>query len=96
MDRHSPLEADAVIVALPAPKAAQILRSACPAVASDLDEIEYAGSAVVSLGYEKTCIAHPLNAAGLVIPRSEGRSILAISFLSSKFVLLDNGYYLLI
>ena len=85
LDRHSPLEADAVIVALPAPKAAQILRSACPAVASDLDEIEYAGSAVVSLGYEKTCIAHPLNAAGLVIPRSEGRSILAISFLSSKF-----------
>lgn len=85
LNHRRPIEADSVIMALPAPKAAEVLRSANPEVASCLEKIEYAGSAVVSLGYEKACIAHPLNAAGLVIPRSEGRSILAISFLSSKF-----------
>lgn len=77
--------ADAVIIALPAPAAAAVLREADQALAAQLDQIEYAGSAVVSLGYARGDVAHPLDAAGLVIPRTEGRKILAISFLSSKF-----------
>jgi oxygen-dependent protoporphyrinogen oxidase len=56
-----------------------------PEAAADLAAIEYAGSAVVSLGFPRDSVAHPLDAAGMVVPRGEGRRILAVSFLSSKF-----------
>jgi oxygen-dependent protoporphyrinogen oxidase len=85
IEGQSAVTADAVIIALPAPAAAAVLRQADQTLATELGQIEYAGSAVVSLGYARSDVAHPLDAAGMVIPRSEGRKILAISFLSSKF-----------
>jgi oxygen-dependent protoporphyrinogen oxidase len=85
IEGQSAVAADAVIIALPAPAAAAVLREADQTLAAQLSQIEYAGSAVVSLGYDRGDVAHPLDAAGLVIPRCEGRKILAISFLSSKF-----------
>ena len=54
-------------------------------LADELAGIDYAGSAVVCLGYPRAAVAHPLDAAGLVIPRQERRKILAVSFSSSKF-----------
>lgn len=80
-----PLAGDALILAVPAPAAAALLAAFDPALSAALAEIEYAGSAVVSLGYARGDIAHPLDAAGIVVPRCEGRGILAVSFLSSKF-----------
>ena len=85
IEGQTALTAEAVIVAVPAPAAATLLHEADARLAARLSEIEYAGSAVVSLGYARSDVAHPLNAAGLVVPRCEGRTILAISFLSSKF-----------
>jgi oxygen-dependent protoporphyrinogen oxidase len=84
---HAPamIEADAVIVAVPAASAAAMLRSVGPALADALAAIEYAGSAIVSLGFAREDVAHPLDAAGLVVPRREGRRILAVSFSSQKF-----------
>ncbi len=81
----STIEADAVIVAVPSGAAAELLRSADPTLAMGLAGIEYAGSAVVSLGFAREDVAHSLDAAGVVIPRSEGRRILAVSFSSQKF-----------
>jgi oxygen-dependent protoporphyrinogen oxidase len=81
----STIEADAVIVAVPAGAAAELLRSADPTLAMGLAGIEYAGSAVVSLGFAREDVAHSLDAAGVVIPRREGRRILAVSFSSQKF-----------
>jgi oxygen-dependent protoporphyrinogen oxidase len=54
-------------------------------LAAELAGIDYAGSAVVSLGFSRAGIAHPLDAAGMVVPRAAGRRILAVSFSSSKF-----------
>jgi oxygen-dependent protoporphyrinogen oxidase len=54
-------------------------------LAALLAGIESAGSAVVSLGVSRDDVAHPLDAAGIVVPRIEGRRILAASFSSSKF-----------
>lgn len=79
------LPADGVVVACPAPAAAQVLTAFDPELAADLAGIEYAGSAIVSLGFERTAVDHPLDAAGLVVPRVAGRRALAISFSSSKF-----------
>jgi oxygen-dependent protoporphyrinogen oxidase len=79
------IEADAVIVAVPAAAASALLRSADPALADALAAIQYAGSAIVSLGFAREDVAHPLDAAGMVVPRGEGRRILAVSFSSQKF-----------
>ncbi|MFM8635395.1 MAG: protoporphyrinogen oxidase [Planctomycetia bacterium] len=82
---QAPLDASAVIIAVPAPAASHLLAAADPTLAEALRAIDYAGSAVVSLGFARDAVAHPLDAAGVVVPRREGRGILAISFSSEKF-----------
>ena len=83
----SPLEvtADAVVLAVAAPEAARLVGGWADTLAGELGQIEYAGSAVVSLGVARGDVDHPLDAAGLVVPAIEGRRILAVSFSSSKF-----------
>lgn len=75
----------AVILATPAHQMADILKSAAPTAAAELDQIEYASSAIVVTGHEARRIDHPLNAFGLVIPAIEKRRILSVSFLNRKF-----------
>jgi enolase len=60
------LAADAVILAVPAPAAARLLAEVDRSLAAELAGIDYAGSAVVSLGFSRAGIAHPLDAAGMV------------------------------
>lgn len=79
------LSASAVILAVPAQAAAVVVNGIDPNLAAELAAVEYAGSVIVSLGYRREDVAHPLNAAGLVVPRVAGRRALAISFSSSKF-----------
>ncbi len=79
------LAADAVVVATPAAATAVLLAGVDPALAAELAGIVSAGSAIVSLGFPRAAVAHPLDAAGLVVPRAAGRRALAISFSSSKF-----------
>jgi oxygen-dependent protoporphyrinogen oxidase len=76
---------DGVVVAAPAAVASRLVAAVDSPLAAELAGIEYAGSAVVSLGFAREDIAHPLDAAGVVVPRAEGRRILAVSFSSSKF-----------
>lgn len=85
IDRGAPLAAGGVVVAARAPVAAGLLAGVDRPLADALGAIEYAGSAVVSLGYARADIAHPLDAAGVVVPRSAGRRILAVSFSSAKY-----------
>jgi len=76
---------DAVVLALPAYRAAALLERADAALASDLRTIPYASSAIVVTGHRLADVAHPLDAFGLVIPTIENRDILAVSFASRKF-----------
>lgn len=85
LDAAAPIAADGVVVATPAPAAAQLLAGLDASLAAELGGIEYAGSAVVVLGYRREHVSHPLDAAGVVVPRRAGRRILAISFASAKF-----------
>lgn len=84
-DGDAALDADAVVLAVPAAVAARLLASVESELAADLRGIEYAGSAVISLGFARADVAHPLDAAGMVIPRRARRRILAVSFSSSKY-----------
>ena len=76
---------DAVILAVPAPAAGRLTQSTSAPLATELAAIEYAEAVVVSLGFRRDQIAHPLDGFGVVVPAAEGRSILAISFGSVKF-----------
>ncbi len=75
----------AVVVAAPAHCAASLLAGVDSQLAEPLRGIPYASSAVVSLGYRRDKIAHPLNGFGFVVPAIEQRPILAGSFSSVKF-----------
>jgi oxygen-dependent protoporphyrinogen oxidase len=78
-------DADRVIVAAESHAAARLLRYVDPTLATLLGEIEYAGSATVSLGYRRPDVPHPLDGFGFVVPRTEGKSILAGTFSSVKY-----------
>lgn len=77
---------DAVIVALPADRAADLVWPLDSMLAGALGEIEYASSAIVCTGHSLADVAHPLDASGLVVPAVEKRRILSVSFASRKFV----------
>jgi oxygen-dependent protoporphyrinogen oxidase len=79
------LDADALIVAAEAHATARLLRYVDPQLSALLGEITYASSATVSLGYRRAEIPHPLDGFGFVVPRAEGRAILACTFSSVKY-----------
>jgi oxygen-dependent protoporphyrinogen oxidase len=80
-----PLEAGAVVVANEAHSAARLLDGYDPDLALQLRSIPYASSVIVNVAYRRDQVAHPLDGFGVVVPAIEGRSILAVSFLSVKF-----------
>jgi oxygen-dependent protoporphyrinogen oxidase len=81
----STLEADAVLLALPAYVAARLVAPLAPEAASRLEQIRYVSTGTVSLAFRRDEVSHPLNGFGLVIPRSEGRRINAVTWTSTKF-----------
>jgi len=81
----SALQADAVILATEAYQAAHLTRHLDPTLAHLLETIPYAPSATVSLAYRREEIPRPLDGFGFVVPRSEGRPILACTFSSVKY-----------
>jgi len=81
----SALDADRVVVATEAHRAARLLRYVDPQIAALLAEIPYASSATVSLGYRRSDVPHPLDGFGFVVPHGEGRALLAGTFSSVKY-----------
>jgi len=80
-----PIEAGTVILTTEAHASARLLDGYDPELALQLRSIPYASSAIVTVAYRRDRVAHPLDGFGAVVPAIEGRSILAISFLSVKF-----------
>lgn len=76
---------DAVIIATPAAATAKLLAPIDPRASELLAGIEYTSSAIVQLAYKRVNIAHPLDAAGMVVPNVEGRLLQACSFSSVKY-----------
>ena len=81
----SPLHADGVVLAGPAPAMAALVSGADRPLAGLLGGIACASSATVALAYPRAAIRHPLDGFGFVVPRVEGRAILACTFSSVKY-----------
>jgi oxygen-dependent protoporphyrinogen oxidase len=77
--------ADAVIIATPVARAAELLRLIDDDLAAELGRITSTGSIVVSLAYRREQVGHPLDGFGFVVPFREQRPILSGSFTSMKF-----------
>ncbi|HYL93186.1 MAG TPA: protoporphyrinogen oxidase [Alphaproteobacteria bacterium] len=75
-------EFDAVFLAVPAPVAAGFLRPIHSELASTLARIQYTSSAAVALAYDQAALPPGF---GFLVPRSEGRKILACTFVHKKF-----------
>ncbi|MGW2645148.1 protoporphyrinogen oxidase [Streptomyces sp. NPDC001393] len=78
------LRADAVIVAVPAPAAARLLRGESPEAAAELAAVEYASMALVTLAYRRSGLNLP-EGSGFLVPPVDGRTIKASTFASAKW-----------
>jgi oxygen-dependent protoporphyrinogen oxidase len=89
--RPSPerIEADAVVIAVPATPASRLLAPVAAQVSRDLAEIEYASMAIVTLAMSATRREgeghEPLTGSGFLVPAVEGRTIKASTFTSTKW-----------
>jgi protoporphyrinogen/coproporphyrinogen III oxidase len=81
----SQLDADAVILAVPAYVAASLLRPLAPAAAAEMEKIRYVSTGTISLAYRASEIGDVPPGHGLVVPASEARHVNAVTISSSKF-----------
>ncbi len=79
------VEADAVIVAVPAPAASRLLAAEVPRAAAELARIEYASMAIVTLAYPREAFPKPPTGSGYLVPAVDGRPIKAATFSSVKW-----------
>lgn len=76
---------DAVIVALPGLAAADVLREASSDLSGELGAIQYSSSITVGLGYGADVRQQLPPGFGFLVPRSEGKQLLAATFVHNKF-----------
>jgi oxygen-dependent protoporphyrinogen oxidase len=80
-----PVEAERVVLAVPADVAARLLDEATSGASRLFGEIPYAAVALVSLGWRRADVGHPLAGFGFLAPRKEGLRVLGCLFTSELF-----------
>lgn len=86
------LDADAVVVATPAPQAAELLGELAPQrVRAALAGIDYASVGIVILAYPAAVQAALPAASGILVPACEGRLLKAVTLLTTKWPHLAAG-----
>ena len=78
-----PIDADAVILAVPAFETARLLADLDPELAGEHAEIPYASSAIVTLAFREADA--PLDGYGYVVPGAEGTDALAATWTTRKW-----------
>ena len=84
---HAPeyLEADAVIIAVPAVPASRLLAGPAGQAAAALGEIRYASMAVVTVAYPVASFPAPVTGSGFLVPAVDRRAIKAVTFSTVKW-----------
>jgi oxygen-dependent protoporphyrinogen oxidase len=77
---------DAILVATQAWAAGALLSQVDPALADDLAAIPYSSSVTVNLVYDEARIGALPDGFGFLVPASEGRALLACTFVHRKFL----------
>lgn len=79
------LEADAVLLAMPAPRQAKLLKAAAPEIGQALSRVRYESVATVNLAFRRQDVSAGLEGFGFVVPAVEKRGIVACTFSSVKY-----------
>ncbi len=90
---HAPewLDADAVIIAVPATPASRLLAGAASGAtaagraATALAEIKYASMAIITLAFPVTAFAEPVSGSGFLVPAVDDRAVKAVTFSTVKW-----------
>lgn len=83
--RGGETESDFVVLAVPAPAAADILGPCDARTAETLRAIPYGSSTLVYLGYRRDQFSHPLDGFGFIVPGNEPYLIDACTWVNTKF-----------
>ncbi|MEV6579608.1 protoporphyrinogen oxidase [Streptomyces sp. NPDC051582] len=94
------IDADAVVLAVPAGPAARLLDGLAPAAATELRTVEYASMALVTMAFRRSELPAAITdggASGFLVPPVDGRTIKASTFSSNKWAWAgaDPGLFLL-
>jgi oxygen-dependent protoporphyrinogen oxidase len=84
-DRGECVAADSVILATPPPATSRLLASLDAPASSLAAQIPMTSAVTIAFGYSRSNINHPLDGTGFVVPKREGLSIRAASWVSSKW-----------
>ncbi len=79
------LQADAIVVAVPASPAARMLADVVPKASTELQSIEYASMAIVTLAVRKEDWPTEATGSGFLVPSVEGRTIKASTYSHAKW-----------
>ena len=79
------VEAAAVMLAVPAYVAANLLRRFDTTLAGLCDGVPYASTATAAFGYRRDQVRHPLNGTGFVVPRVERTPVRAATWVTAKW-----------
>jgi oxygen-dependent protoporphyrinogen oxidase len=79
------LSAEALVLATPAYVSAELVRPLSPLAAGLMDMIPYASTATISLMYPADAVGDRLQGFGFVVPRIEGRELIAATWTSRKW-----------
>ena len=85
LDTGAIIEADAVVLATPAFKTAEMIRQFGPEAAKLLEEIPYTSTATISMAYPTEAVEAHIRGFGFVVPRKEQRPLLAGTWTSNKW-----------
>jgi len=80
-----PLEVDGVVLALPAPHAAELLAGLAPEMSGQLRRQVYSSVATVTLAYPDDGFPRPLPGSGFLVPRFPRRVATACTFMDRKW-----------
>lgn len=83
--REGTIAADAVLLATPPRVTARLVRSIDPALADACARIPSVSVVTTALAYPKRAVRNRLEGTGVVIPRSEGMRVSAVTWVSSKW-----------
>ncbi len=83
--REVSITARQVVLGVPAPVAASLLRPLDVELAGLLDDIETAPLSVVHTGFQSSAMQRPLDGSGFLVPRHTGYSVTGCQWMSSLF-----------
>jgi oxygen-dependent protoporphyrinogen oxidase len=81
----SALSVDSLVLATPAYVSAELVRPLTPIAAGLLEMIPYASTATIAMAYPRASVSGVAEGFGFVVPRAEGRDLIATTWTSLKW-----------